>query len=190
MLERRKAVADLLTDRRDLLLVTGLGAPTYDAFAAGDDERNFYLWGAMGSAAMVGLGLALAQPSRPIMVLTGDGEMLMGIGAFATIAQHQPRNLSIVILDNELYGETGGQKTATGLGTDLSAMAAASGIADTRVITEASDLPTLREALHGRAGPLVATLKISREPLPRVTPQRDGVALKLRFRAALSLTPD
>ncbi|MBY8976097.1 hypothetical protein KHP62_09790 [Rhodobacteraceae bacterium NNCM2] len=188
-IERRPAVAELLRERGELLLVTGLGSTTYDAFAAGDDDRNFYFWGAMGAAAMTGLGLALAQPDRPVVVLTGDGEMLMGIGAFATIAQHMPPNLSIVILDNEQYCETGQQQTATGQGTDLAAVAAACGIADTRVLTGEEEIPALRNALHAKAGTLVAVVKISNTPQPRALPLRDGVAIKNRFKAALSETP-
>ncbi|MEM7668811.1 MAG: thiamine pyrophosphate-dependent enzyme, partial [Pseudomonadota bacterium] len=128
-IDRRAAVAELTRDRGDLLVVSGLGSPTYDLFAAGDDHLNFYLWGAMGAAAVTGLGLALARPERPVLALTGDGEMLMGLGAFATVAQHQPHNLWIVILDNESYGETGAQPSATGQGTDLAAVAHACGIA-------------------------------------------------------------
>ncbi|MEM9044537.1 MAG: thiamine pyrophosphate-dependent enzyme [Pseudomonadota bacterium] len=182
---RRSAVAELLRDRGEMLVVTGLGSPTYDAFAAGDDDRNFYFWGAMGGATMAGLGLALAQPDRPVMILTGDGEMLMGLGSFSTIAQHHPANLSIVILDNEHYSETGQQKTATGQGTDLAAVAAACGITDTRVITEESELAGLRDAIHSGKGPMVAVVKIENAPQPRAIPIRDGVALKHRFRRAL-----
>ena len=129
-LERREAVARLLAQRGDCVVVTGLGAPTYDVAAAGDTTRNFYLWGAMGGAAMVGLGLALAQPDTSIVVVTGDGEMLMGLGAFATIAAQQPPNLTIVVLDNGAYGETGGQPSHTSLGVDLAAVARGAGIAE------------------------------------------------------------
>ncbi len=107
MLDRRAFVRELLADRGSLLVVTGLGSPTYDAAACGDHPLNFYLWGAMGSAAMIGLGLALAQPARRVLVLTGDGEALMGMGSLATIGVKQPRNLAIVVLDNQHYGETG-----------------------------------------------------------------------------------
>src|SRR5438045_922660 len=99
MISRREAVAEILAQRDAMLVVAGLGSPTYDVFAAGDHDLNFYLWGAMGSAAMVGLGLALAQPDRSVVVFTGDGEMLMGLGSFATIAQRRPPNLSIIVLD-------------------------------------------------------------------------------------------
>jgi len=102
-LPRRDAIARILAERTDTLVVTGLGSPTYDCAAAGDHPLNFYLWGAMGSAVTVGLGLALAQPKRRVLVITGDGEMLMGLGALATVAVKRPNNLSIVVADNEHY---------------------------------------------------------------------------------------
>src|SRR5580692_12454511 len=105
LLNRRDAVRELLRDRGDTLVVTGLGSSSYDVFAAGDHDNNMYLWGAMGGAAMVGLGLALAQPRRPVVVITGDGEMLMGIGSLLTTAAKRPGNLSIVVLDNGHFGE-------------------------------------------------------------------------------------
>ncbi|HYS74989.1 MAG TPA: thiamine pyrophosphate-dependent enzyme, partial [Burkholderiales bacterium] len=106
-LNRREVVASLLKRRDGLLVVAGLGAPAWDCAAAGDHPFTFPLWGAMGSAAMIGLGLALAQPKRRVLVVTGDGEMLMGLGSLATIGVRRPGNLSIVVLDNERYGETG-----------------------------------------------------------------------------------
>ena len=118
-LERRAVVARLLRDRDGLLVVTGLGSPSYDVHAAGDHDGNFYLWGAMGAAALVGLGLAQAKPDRTVMVVTGDGEQLMGLGGLATIAIAAPANLVIVVLDNGHYGETGMQRSHTGLGIDL-----------------------------------------------------------------------
>ena len=114
LLDRRAVVSSLLADRKDAIVVGGLGASTYDIAAAGDHDRNFYLWGAMGGAVMIGLGLALAQPKLPVVVITGDGEMLMGMGSLATVGLQKPANLTIVVLDNEVYGETGGQASHTG----------------------------------------------------------------------------
>src|SRR5258707_12435098 len=110
-LSRRSAVARILADRRDTLVVTGLGSPTYDCAAAGDHPLNFYLWGAMGSATTVGLGLALAQPQRRVLVITGDGELLMGLGALATVGAKKPANLAIAGIDNDRDCETGGHRT-------------------------------------------------------------------------------
>src|SRR5213080_2623103 len=126
-LPRRAAIAQILAERQDTLVVTGLGSPTYDCAAVGDHPLNFYLWGAMGSAVTVGLGLALAQPKRRVLVVTGDGEMLMGLGALATVAVKKPDNLAIVVIDNEHYGETGMQCTHTSTAVELAGVALACG---------------------------------------------------------------
>src|SRR5215204_852612 len=118
-LDRRAAVRELLRDRGDLIVIAGLGSPAYDVAACGDTALDFPLWGGMGGAAMVGLGVALGQPGRNVLVVTGDGEMLMGLGSLATIGAQRPSNFTIVVLDNEMYGETGRQQTHTGLGVDL-----------------------------------------------------------------------
>ena len=135
-LERRDVVRALLEDRGDLLVVTGLGAPSWDAAAAGDADTTFALWGAMGGAAMVGLGLALAQPNRRVLVITGDGELLMGLGSLATVAVQHPANLAIAVLDNERYGETGQQETHTAHDVDLAGVALASGFAAAETVAE------------------------------------------------------
>jgi thiamine pyrophosphate-dependent acetolactate synthase large subunit-like protein len=190
LLDRRAVVARLLADRRDLLVVTGLGAPTYDVAAAGDHPRNFHLWGAMGGAAMIGLGLALAQPEVPVLVVTGDGEMLMGMGGFATIALQHSNNLTIAVLDNGAYGETGGQASHTAYGTDLSAVARACGIADTRVLTTMDAVGELAARVHAiGSGTTVATIKIDPAEAPRVLPPRDGSFLMARMRGSLGLAP-
>src|SRR5882757_6045291 len=126
-LMRRDVVAQILADRGDILVVTGLGSPTYDCAAAGDHPLNFYLWGAMGSAVTVGLGLAMAQPKRRVLVITGDGELLMGLGALATVGAKKPGNLAIAVIDNEHYGETGMQRTHTSAGVDLAGIAHSAG---------------------------------------------------------------
>lgn len=182
-LDRRKAAAELLADRGDLLVVTGLGSPTYDAAAAGDSHANFYLWGAMGGAAMVGLGLALARPERRVLVLTGDGEMLMGMGSLATIAAVAPANLSVAVLDNGRYGETGAQKSHTSLGTDLVTVAQGCGWKDCRTISDMAGVTALRAGIQ--AGPVFAVIKVDPAEAPRVLPPRDGTLLVHRFRAAL-----
>jgi thiamine pyrophosphate-dependent acetolactate synthase large subunit-like protein len=188
--QRRPAVARLLAGRRDLLVVSGLGAPSYDVAAAGDHERDFYLWGAMGSAALVGLGLALAQPKVPVLVVTGDGEMLMGLGGLATVALRNPGNLSIVVLDNGLYGETGGQESHTSGPTDLPAVARGCGIADARTVTSETELAALATRAHAPGnGTVFARIPIDPAPLPRILPPRDGVFLKNRMRSALGLSP-
>ncbi|HEY1931841.1 MAG TPA: thiamine pyrophosphate-dependent enzyme [Acetobacteraceae bacterium] len=187
-LDRREVVAALLRDPGDLLVVTGLGAATYDAGAAGDRPLNFYLWGAMGGAAMIGLGLALAQPRRHVLVLTGDGEMLMGMGSLATIAAAGVPNLAIAVLDNARYGETGSQRSHTGLTTDLAAVAAACGWAATTTARDMDEVAVLRDRL--RCEPLFAVLRIAPDEKPRHLPPRDGAYLTDRFRRALGVATD
>lgn len=187
-LERRAAVAALLRDRGDLLVVAGLGSPAYDLHAAGDSDANFYLWGAMGSAALIGLGLAQAQPQRKVLALTGDGEQLMGLGGLATIAIARPRNLVVAVIDNGHFGETGMQPSHTGRGLDLAAVAAACGFGETRTARDLSEVEALRLALHAPAeGPRLFVIKVSAQNPPRSLPARDAVFLKNRFRARLGL---
>ena len=187
-LNRRAVAAALLRDPGDLLVVTGLGAPSYDAGAAGDRPLNFYLWGAMGGAAMVGLGLALAQPSRRVLVLTGDGEMLMGMGALATIAAAAASNLAIAVLDNARYGETGSQRSHTGLTTDLAAVAAACGWSATTTARDMDEVAALTPRLRHEA--LFAVIRIAAEEEPRHLPPRDGAYLTDRFRRAIGVAID
>jgi len=184
-LRRRDVVKALLERRGDLLVVTGLGSPTWDCAAAGDHAFTFSLWGAMGAACMVGLGLALAQPSRRVLVVTGDGEMLMGLGSLATIGAKRPGNLAIVVLDNERYGETGMQASHTAHGADLAAVATACGFARARIIRRSSEVAAARAAIHVGDGPLFYQVKVKAESLPLVMPPRDGAWLKQRFRNAL-----
>ncbi|HTQ77761.1 MAG TPA: thiamine pyrophosphate-dependent enzyme [Burkholderiales bacterium] len=185
LLRRRDVVARLLDGRGELLVVAGLGSTAWDCTAAGDSALTFPLWGAMGNAAMIGLGLALARPERRVLVVTGDGEMLMGLGSLATIGVQKPRNLAVVVIDNERYGETGMQATHTAAGVDLAGAALACGFAAASRIRAAAELDALRAAIHGGEGPLFAQVKVRAEKLPLVLPPRDGVLLKARFRRAL-----
>ncbi len=184
-LRRRDVVAKLLAERGELLVVSGLGAPSWDVTAAGDDASCFPLWGAMGGAVMVGLGLALAQPARRVLVITGDGEMLMGLGSLATIAAQAPANLAICVLDNERYGETGMQATHTAADADLAAIAAACGVPLSATVRDGTGLGAAIAQLRGAAGPVFVTIKVRAEDLPLVLPPRDPVHLKDRFRDAL-----
>jgi thiamine pyrophosphate-dependent acetolactate synthase large subunit-like protein len=186
-LDRRAAIRTLLTDRGDLLLVTGLGSTTYDAASVGDDPGNFYLWGAMGAAAMVGLGLAIARPERRVLVVTGDGEILMGLGALATIGVQRPPNLAIVVFDNGHYGETGMQASHThaNAGVDLVGVARSCGI---EAAFDIHDMPTLESfvtRLRRFDQTMFARVAIAADEPPRVLPTRDGAWLKNRFRQAL-----
>jgi len=188
-LDRRAVVNKLLEGRDDLLVVTGLGSASYDVMAAGDHDHNYYLWAAMGSAAMVGLGIAETQPEKHVLVITGDGEQLMGFGALATIALRAPNNMTIAVLDNGHFGETGMQESHAGRGIELSKVAGACGFAHASKITELDGVEALREAIYRRDGLTLATIKIKAENLPRVLPPRDGVHIKNRFRMAMGHQP-
>jgi thiamine pyrophosphate-dependent acetolactate synthase large subunit-like protein len=186
LLERRAVVASLLKDRKGTIAVGGLGASTYDIAAAGDHDRNFYLWGAMGGAVMIGLGIALAQPKLPVVVITGDGEMLMGMGSLATVGLQKPGNLSIVVLDNEVYGETGGQASHTAATVDLVGIARCCGIADSRNLTIMPEIKTFASQMQDvSSGPRFASVKIDPANLERVLSNRDGAFIVSRIRGAL-----
>jgi thiamine pyrophosphate-dependent acetolactate synthase large subunit-like protein len=184
-IRRRQLVARLLADRGNMLVVSGLGSPTYDCAAAGDHPLNFYLWGAMGSAVTVGLGLALAQPKRRVLVVTGDGEMLMGLGALATVAVKKPDNLAIVVIDNEHYGETGMQRTHTAAGVDLAGIARVTGLRTTATISDPAECDAAAMMLRSAAGPVMVVFKVSAASDPLVLPSWDGPHLQNRSLQAL-----
>ena len=187
-LDRREAMRVLLEHRGDMLVVTGLGSTTWDAAAVGDDERNFYLWGAMGAAAMVGLGLAVAQPGRRVLVVTGDGEILMGLGALATIGVQRPPNLAIAVFDNGHYAETGMQRSHTDHGVSLCGVARSCGIESVYDITDPGALDDFTRLVRAQSErTLFARVAIEANEPPRVLPSRDGVFLKNRFRHALGV---
>ena len=190
LLERRSVVSALMAGRKEAIVVGGLGASTYDIAAAGDHDRNFYLWGAMGGAAMIGLGIALAQPKLPVVVITGDGEMLMGMGSLATVGLQKPENLTIIVLDNEVYGETGGQASHTASTTDLVGVAKACGIADARTLSTMAEIEAFAASMQDvSSGPRFASIKIDNANLERVLASRDGSFIVTRIRGALGFAP-
>lgn len=184
-LNRREVVRTLLVDREKLLVVAGLGAPAYDLASCSNSPLDFPLWGAMGGAVMVGLGLALAQPTYRVLVLTGDGEMLMGLNSLATAASQNAKNLRIVVLDNERFGETGQQQTHTAVATDLAQVARGCGIQDCRLITRTADVERLRTDLYTATKTIFAVIKIAPQPEAKTLPPRDGAFLTHRLRSKL-----
>jgi len=183
--ERRAAMKTLLAERpNNLFVVPGLGSCTWDAFAAGDDDRNFYLWGAMGGAAMIGLGLALAKPNLRVAVVTGDGEMLMGLGSLATIGVQKPKNLVVIVFDNGHYGETGMQASHTQGGVDLVSVARSCGFDRVLDVADEAGLKELAALLANYQGTLFARVPIAADDPPRVLPEKDGVIIKDRVRRA------
>jgi len=186
-LRRREVVRHLIAAREDLLVVTGLGSAAWDVTASGDRDLTFPLWGAMGGAVSMALGLALAQPKRRVLAITGDGEMLMGMTALTTIGALRPANLGIAVLDNEHYGETGGQRTNTARGTDIAALAKACGIADATTIRDDKQMPRAIAVLSNGKGLALRVFKVRMEELPLVLPPKDGALLRDRFRRALGV---
>lgn len=184
-LDRRELVRAVLEERGGAVVVAGLGAPAWDITAAGDGPLNLPLWGGMGGAAMLGLGIALAQPGRTVLVVTGDGEMLMGLGSLATIAVQRPPNLAILVQDNERYGETGMQETHTAHGVDLLAIARGAGFGGVSEITTLEEARRWRGTLGGGGGPLFALAKVASDAHPLVLPPREGAYLQARMREAL-----
>lgn len=187
--DRREFVAKLLAATPDALVVTGLGSPSYDVFAAGDRDKNYYLWGAMGGATSLGLGLALAQPDKSVVVVTGDGEQLMGIGSLGSIAVKQPKNLTIVVLDNGHFGETGMQRSHSSLGADLVGIAKGFGISNAFSTSSIDLVDEIAQGINARRGLAFVQVFIEADEPPRALPPRDGPFIKNRFRAALGLKP-
>jgi thiamine pyrophosphate-dependent acetolactate synthase large subunit-like protein len=183
-LDRREVVKAILDRRGDALVVTGLGSSCYDV-GVHDHPNTFYLWGAMGAAAMVGLGLALAQPTRRVLVITGDGEMLMGVGALATIGAHKPLNLTIIVMDNELYAETGMQPTHTARGVSLAGMAKAASFSVAETVFTEAELERAIAAAYETTGPVLLDVKVSSKRYPMSIRMRDGAHIKNRFRENL-----
>lgn len=183
-MNRRTAVARILQKRGDALVVASLGNPTYDTSAAGDDDRNFYVWGAMGGGCMVAFGLALAQPQRQVWAFVGDGEMMMGLGSLATIGVRAPSNLKIIVIDNEHYGETGMQAAHSGRGVDIAGVAKACGIADSATLRSEAELADRVPGLQ-QPGLQCLVLKVAAAPEPASLPARDGPYLRSRFREAV-----
>ncbi len=184
---RRPLMTELLGQRGDALIVCGLGSPTWDCFAAGDSPEYLYSWGGMGLAVPTALGVALAQPGRRVVCVTGDGEMLMGIGALGVVADQAPANLAILVLDNESFGETGRQRGLTSGPIDIAAVARGFGIAKTLTVTERSAVGALAELLFKTPGPVLAVAKIALTEDPWALPEKDGATIAHRFRAALGV---
>ena len=199
-LQRRPLVKKILEGADDnLLVIAGLGSANWDVTEAGDRPLNMPLWGSMGAPVPMGLGLALAQPKKRVLVITGDGDMLMSLSSLATVAAQQPDNLAIVVLDNEKFGETGNQATATaprnngptdsGAGTALAMIAKGCGIADSATVREVSEVAQLVKDARTTKGPVFRLVKVMVEKLEFVMPPQDGAHLKDRFRQALGIAP-
>jgi thiamine pyrophosphate-dependent acetolactate synthase large subunit-like protein len=186
VLERGEAVPALIGRHQDFLIVAGLGGTASDVGAVTGDAAHVYsLAGAMGAACMMGLGLALARPDKRVLVVTGDGELLMNVGALATIAVVDPANLAILCVDNGHYGETGWQKSHTSLGIDLEKIAIGCGIKHTRTVVGAADIATGARLLREGNGASFVCLRVKPTEPPAFKRNFDASLQRDRFRAAL-----
>ena len=175
---RLEATRIVVEAAADAAIVASLGHPAYDLFAAGDRPRNFYTWGSMGLASSIGLGIALAKPDVRVVVIDGDGSLLMNLGSLATIGLVRPRNLTVIVMDNEEYATTGGQPTPTSSGADLEAAARAMRVEATATVRTGQQL---RDAI-GSASFIVAKVE---ESVPIARPPLDYVGIKQRFMTAM-----
>ncbi|MED5580096.1 MAG: thiamine pyrophosphate-dependent enzyme [Nitrospinota bacterium] len=183
---RREVVSELVDGRNeDLLVLSGLGCSSWDLTAAGDSDQNFYFIGAMGMTVPTSLGLALAREENRVLVITGDGDMLMNLGILATVGMQKPTNLAIVVLDNGMYGETGGQETATSGGTNLEMVAKGAGITNSTTVATKEELTKAKQEIINGTGPVFVNIKVAKEKLPLVLPPIDGITVTQRFRKSL-----
>lgn len=186
-LPRYDALAEVVGDHTEFAVIAGLGSAVLDtARLTGNADTVFPMDGAMGAAVPTGLGLALARPDLRVLVVTGDGELLMNAGVLATVAAQDPANLAILVLDNGRYGLTGGQATHTALGTDIARMAAAAGIRETLTTTTTDDLPAAAKLLHTDAHARLVVLKVDDGPSAPHPVDRDASACRTRFAAAVA----
>ena len=182
-LDRRTFTADVLGRRDGALVVPGLGSPTWDCFAAGASDDYLYSWGGMGLALPTALGVALARPGRRVLCMTGDGEMMMGVGSLSVVGAQAPANLSVLILDNEHFGETGRQP-GLATTTDLCGIAKAAGFRQTMLVTAMDQVPELTEMLFKTPGPTLAVAKIQLTKDPLLLPEKDGAIIARKFQDA------
>ena len=187
LLDRNEAVPRLVGRHEDFLIVAGLAGTARDlTFLSRDAPHVFALAGAMGAATSMGLGLALARPERRVLVVTGDGELLMNVGTLATVGVMNPPNLAIVCVDNGRYGETGWQKSHTSLGVDLEQMALGAGIRTTRLITRPEEIPEASRLIREGNGTSFVLMRVRPNESPPHKRDLDPATERLRFRAALA----
>jgi thiamine pyrophosphate-dependent acetolactate synthase large subunit-like protein len=191
IIDRLDFIRDLLEDAGDMIVVTGIGTPSSNTRSVADRGLNFYISGAMGCASGVGLGMALARPDRKVTVVTGDAELMMNVGTLASIAVARPRNLSIVVIDNERFGATGSQISHTAHGVDIAGIAKASGFPLAETVRDQAAVTQVRQRIHANEGPYLCVAKVgaNRRVVPGTGSRiRDGVMTKFDFQRALEVS--
>ena len=186
-LDRRDAIPALIGDHNEFLFITGLGGTSRDISHLTKNGPNLYaLGGAMGASLSLGLGLALARPDKQVMVVTGDGELLMCVGTLATIAVLNPPNLSILCVDNGHYLETGGQITHTGRGTDLEMMARGAGIKVTTTVVTTADIENGKAVLRHKDGSSFVVVRVKPTEPPVFKRDMDAAYARRRMKEFLA----
>ena len=183
-LDATRALVAALADDAVTPVIASLGHPAYDLFSAGDRPANFYTWGSMGLASSIGLGLAIARPDLRVIVLDGDGSLLMNLGSLATIGWTRAENLVLIVWDNESYATTGGQDTATKHGADLEAAARAMGVPRTLTVRTPEEFGAAVARARVEPGPWTIVAKVG-ESAPTSKPPLDCVFIKQRFMDAI-----
>ncbi len=187
VLERAKAVPALIGTPDEFLIISGLAGAARDVASLTEDgDGAFIMAGAMGAAVMMGFGLVLARPERRVLVVTGDGELLMNVGALATVGIANPKNLSILCVDNGRYGETGLQRSHTSYGVDLEKIAAAAKIPATRTVWADAEIPDASRLLRESNSTAFVLLKVTAADAPPYRRSLDGALSRMRFKRALA----
>jgi thiamine pyrophosphate-dependent acetolactate synthase large subunit-like protein len=168
----------------DAAVIGGIGNTNFDLWMAGRRPQNFYMLGSMGLACPIALGVALAQPQRRVIALEGDGSLLMQLGTLATVAMLKPKNLTLIVMDNAAYQITGGQPTATAVGTDLVTIARGAGIAQSAWAADEEMFDDLATQALTRDGPWLIAARIDDKPGTGTT-DRDPVVITDRFMRGL-----
>ncbi|WP_061028474.1 thiamine pyrophosphate-dependent enzyme [Bradyrhizobium sp. CCH5-F6] len=167
-------------------VIGGIGNTNFDLWAAGHRPQNFYMLGSMGLAFPIALGVALAQPSRHVFALEGDGSLLMQLGALSTIAALKPKNLTMIVMDNGIYQITGAQPTPAANVADIVAIALGSGLANSAWAADEEDFERLVEDAMAASEPSLIAVRIDDKPGVGTT-RRDPVQIRERFMHGLGV---
>src|SRR3954451_12094011 len=167
-------------------VIGGIGNNNFDLWAAGHRPQNFYMLGSMGLAFPIALGVALAQPSRRVFAIEGDGSLLMQLGCLTTIAALAPDNLTMIVMDNGVYQITGAQPTPAAAVSDIVAIAAASGLSNSAWAADEEDFERLIEQSLSASGPTLIGVRIDDKPGVGTT-RRDPVQIRERFMHGLGV---
>jgi sulfopyruvate decarboxylase subunit beta len=178
-MKRFDAIQEIARCLTDELVVCNLGFPARELFAICDRPENFYMLGSMGLASSISLGLTISQPSRRVLCIEGDGALLMNLGSLATIANVNPPNLTLVVIDNGTCGSTGDQPTATSGRTLLDAVARGSGFSAVEIIGDLSEIELIFDPTGKECSFFLVKVDPGNAPVDQVS--LTPTEIKLRF---------